>query len=156
MSFVFHGGSGSSLDDIRYAIEAGVVKMNIDTDTQWAFWDGMNSYQKKNKDYLQAQILPICLKCILSFEFCSWFVRLSLHHISEDVHPISRRFVCDPSFLHVEPCDTPFLPRIGNPEGAEKPNKKYYDPRMSLRSGEEFMADRLVKCMEDLKCIDRL
>ena len=64
-------------------------------------------------------------------------------------------FVIHP-FLHAEPCDTPFLPRIGNPEGAEKPNKKYYDPRMSLRSGEEFMADRLVKCMEDLKCIDRL
>jgi len=100
VSFVFHGGSGSSLEDIRYAIEAGVVKMNIDTDTQWAFWDGMNDYQKKNKDYLQAQ--------------------------------------------------------IGNPEGPEKPNKKYYDPRMSLRSGEEKMADRLVKCMEDLKCIDRL
>ena len=100
VSFVFHGGSGSSLEDIRYAIEAGVVKMNIDTDTQWAFWDGMNEYQKKNKDYLQAQ--------------------------------------------------------IGNPEGPEKPNKKYYDPRMSLRSGEEFMAERLVKCMEDLKCIDRL
>eukprot|EP00913_Durusdinium_trenchii_P008038 g7537.t1 len=100
VSFVFHGGSGSSLEDIRYAIEAGVVKMNIDTDTQWAFWDGMNEYQKKNKDYLQAQ--------------------------------------------------------IGNPEGAEKPNKKYYDPRMSLRSGEESMAERLVKCMEDLKCIDRL
>ena len=57
MSFVFHGGSGSSLEDIRYAIEAGVVKMNIDTDTQWAFWDGMNEYQKKNKDYLQAQKL---------------------------------------------------------------------------------------------------
>ena len=57
VSFVFHGGSGSSLEDIRYAIEAGVVKMNIDTDTQWAFWDGMNEYQKKNKDYLQAQKL---------------------------------------------------------------------------------------------------
>ena len=69
-------------------------------DTQWAFWDGMNEYQKKNKDYLQGQ--------------------------------------------------------IGNPEGPEKPNKKYYDPRMSLRSGEEMMADRLVKCMEDLKCVDRL
>ncbi|CAE7366454.1 fba, partial [Symbiodinium sp. CCMP2456] len=100
VSFVFHGGSGSSLEDIRYAIEAGVIKMNIDTDTQWAFWDGMNEYQKKNKDYLQGQ--------------------------------------------------------IGNPEGPEKPNKKYYDPRMSLRAGEETMADRLVKCMEDLKCIDRL
>merc|ERR1740138_1013150 len=100
VSFVFHGGSGSSEEDIQYAIKAGVIKMNIDTDTQWAFWDGMNKYQKKNVDYLQAQ--------------------------------------------------------IGNPEGPEKPNKKYYDPRMSLRSGEESMAARLVKAMEDLNCIDRL
>merc|ERR1712146_381219 len=100
VSFVFHGGSGSSTEDIQYAIKAGVIKMNIDTDTQWAFWDGVNSYQKKNADYLQAQ--------------------------------------------------------IGNPEGPEKPNKKYYDPRMALRAGEEAMADRLVKAMQDLNCIDRL
>merc|ERR1712107_921573 len=94
VSFVFHGGSGSSVEDIQYAIKAGVIKMNIDTDTQWAFWDGVNEYQKKNVDYLQAQ--------------------------------------------------------IGNPEG---PEKKYYDPRMSLRAGEVSMADRLVKAMEDLNCI---
>merc|ERR1719383_1133323 len=100
VSFVFHGGSGSSKEDIQYAIKAGVIKMNIDTDTQWAFWDGVNGYQKKNVDYLQAQ--------------------------------------------------------IGNPEGPEKPNKKYYDPRMALRAGEEAMAARLVKAMEDLNCIDRL
>merc|ERR1712217_49731 len=100
VSFVFHGGSGSSVEDIQYAIEAGVIKMNIDTDTQWAFWSGVNEYQKKNVDYLQAQ--------------------------------------------------------IGNPEGPEKPNKKYYDPRMALRAGEESMADRLVKAMQDLNCIDRL
>mmetsp|Transcript_61888 Transcript_61888/g.172833 ORF Transcript_61888/g.172833 Transcript_61888/m.172833 type:complete len:469 (-) Transcript_61888:111-1517(-) len=100
VSFVFHGGSGSSEADIQYAIKAGVIKMNIDTDTQWAFWDGMNQYQKKNVDYLQAQ--------------------------------------------------------IGNPEGPEKPNKKYYDPRMALRSGEVSMADRLVKAMQDLNCVDRL
>eukprot|EP00931_Biecheleriopsis_adriatica_P039215 TRINITY_DN2242_c0_g1_i12.p1 TRINITY_DN2242_c0_g1~~TRINITY_DN2242_c0_g1_i12.p1 ORF type:complete len:455 (+),score=126.04 TRINITY_DN2242_c0_g1_i12:70-1434(+) len=100
VSFVFHGGSGSSQEDIQYAIKAGVIKMNIDTDTQWAFWDGMNQYQKKHVDYLQGQ--------------------------------------------------------IGNPEGPEKPNKKYYDPRMSLRAGEESMAARLVKAMEDLNCIDRL
>merc|ERR1719327_2121728 len=100
VSFVFHGGSGSSEEDIQYAIKAGVIKMNIDTDTQWAFWDGVNKYQKKNVDYLQAQ--------------------------------------------------------IGNPEGPEKPNKKYYDPRMALRAGEETMSDRLVKAMEDLNCIDRL
>merc|ERR1712048_1272446 len=53
VSFVFHGGSGSSKEDIQYAIKAGVIKMNIDTDTQWAFWDGVNQYQKKNVDYLQ-------------------------------------------------------------------------------------------------------
>ena len=87
VSFVFHGGSGSSREDIRYAIEAGVIKMNIDTDTQWAFWDGIRAYEAKNRDYLQAQ--------------------------------------------------------IGNPEGATKPNKKYYDPRMALRAGEETMAARL-------------
>merc|ERR1711966_84344 len=96
-SFVFHGGSGSSVKDIQYAIEAGVIKMNIDTDTQWAFWDGIRGYEKKYHDYLQGQ--------------------------------------------------------IGNPEGETKPNKKYYDPRMSLRAGEETMAKRLEQAAEDLKCI---
>jgi len=100
MKFVFHGGSGSSVEDIRYAIEAGVIKMNIDTDTQWAFWDGLREYEAKYHDYLQAQ--------------------------------------------------------IGNPEGDDKPNKKYYDPRMSLRSGEEAMADRLCKAAEDLLCVNVL
>ena len=56
MHFVFHGGSGSSVEDIKYAIEAGVIKMNIDTDTQWAFWDGMREYEAKYKPYLQTQI----------------------------------------------------------------------------------------------------
>jgi len=100
MFFVFHGGSGSSVEDIRYAIEGGVIKMNIDTDTQWAFWDGVRAYEAKYRDYLQGQ--------------------------------------------------------IGNPEGEEKPNKKYYDPRMMLRAGEESMRDRLVKAAEDLKCVDVL
>merc|ERR1712151_1258965 len=100
VSFVFHGGSGSSEEDIQYAIKAGVIKMNIDTDTQWAFWDVVNQYQKKNVDYLQGQ--------------------------------------------------------IGNPEGPEKPNKKYYDPRMSLRAGEESMAERLCKAAADLNCVNVL
>jgi len=100
MFFVFHGGSGSSVDDIRYAIKAGVIKMNIDTDTQWAFWDGVRAYEAKNREYLQGQ--------------------------------------------------------IGNPDGPEKPNKKYYDPRMSLRAGEEAMAARLVQAMEDLNCVNVL
>merc|ERR1719253_1145008 len=98
VSFVFHGGSGSSREDIRYAIEAGTIKMNIDTDTQWSFWDGVRQYEAKNRDYLQAQ--------------------------------------------------------IGNPEGETKPNKKYYDPRMALRSGEESMAARLGEAMEDLNCVN--
>ena len=98
VSFVFHGGSGSSREDIRYAIEAGTIKMNIDTDTQWAFWDGIRAYEAENRDYLQGQ--------------------------------------------------------IGNPEGETKPNKKYYDPRMPLRSGEEAMAKRLGEAMEDLNCIN--
>lgn len=100
MKFVFHGGSGSSVEDIQYAIEAGVIKMNIDTDTQWAFWDGVRAYEAKYHDYLQGQ--------------------------------------------------------IGNPEGADKPNKKYYDPRMMLRSGEEAMAARLCQAAEDLKCVNVL
>jgi len=100
MKFVFHGGSGSSVEDIQYAIGAGVVKMNIDTDTQWAFWDGIRAYEAKYHDYLQGQ--------------------------------------------------------IGNSEGPEKPNKKYYDPRMSLRAGEESMAARLIKAAEDLKCVNVL
>merc|ERR1719472_275349 len=99
-TFVFHGGSGSSREDIRYAIEAGTVKMNIDTDTQWAFWDGLRSYEAEFRPYLQGQ--------------------------------------------------------IGNPDGDEKPNKKYYDPRMALRRGEEFMAKRLVEAAEDLNCINVL
>lgn len=56
VDFVFHGGSGSELEDIREAISYGAVKMNIDTDTQWAFWDGARGYINKHKDYLQSQI----------------------------------------------------------------------------------------------------
>merc|ERR1712023_400564 len=100
VSFVFHGGSGSSTEDIQYAIKAGVIKMNIDTDTQWAYWDGMREYEAANRDYLQGQ--------------------------------------------------------IGNPDGDEKPNKKYYDPRMPLRSGEQYMAKRLCGAAEDLNCINVL
>lgn len=54
--FVFHGGSGSSREEIREAIGYGVVKMNIDTDTQWAYWDGVRAYEAKNRGYLQGQI----------------------------------------------------------------------------------------------------
>ncbi len=99
INFVFHGGSGSDQKDIREAIEYGVIKMNIDTDTQWAFWDGVRAYYEKNKDYMQGQ--------------------------------------------------------IGNPEGEDKPNKKYYDPRKWLRAAEESFKKRLIRAFEDLNCIDK-
>jgi fructose-bisphosphate aldolase class II len=97
--FVFHGGSGSSREQIREAIGYGVVKMNLDTDMQWAFWDGVHEYYKENKDYLQGQ--------------------------------------------------------LGNPEGEEKPNKKHYDPRAWLRSGEQSFIARLARSFDDLNCINR-
>ena len=99
VSFVFHGGSGSSREDIREAISYGVIKMNIDTDTQWATWDGIRKYEAKNHDYLQGQ--------------------------------------------------------IGNPDGEDKPNKKYYDPRKWLRAGEQAMVARLLEAFEDLNCMNR-
>lgn len=99
LNFVFHGGSGSSREEIREAISYGVIKMNIDTDTQWAYWEGIHNYYKKNKDYLQRQ--------------------------------------------------------IGNPEGEDKPNKKFYDPRAFLREGEKSLVDRLKIAFEDLNCLDR-
>jgi fructose-bisphosphate aldolase class II len=99
VNFVFHGGSGSTLEEIREAISYGVIKMNIDTDTQWATWDGVRKYEAQNRDYLQGQ--------------------------------------------------------IGNPEGEDKPNKKYYDPRVWLRKGQETMIDRLKVAFNDLNNIDR-
>jgi fructose-bisphosphate aldolase class II len=99
VNFVFHGGSGSTVEEIREAIEYGVVKMNIDTDTQWAFWDGVRGYVRQFHAYLEGQ--------------------------------------------------------VGNPEGEEKPNKKYYDPRKWLRAGEDSMVKRLEKAFEDLNGIDR-
>ncbi|MFN3785065.1 MAG: class II fructose-bisphosphate aldolase [Spirosomataceae bacterium] len=99
VNFVFHGGSGSSREEIREAIEYGAVKMNIDTDMQWSTWEGILNYYKKNEGYLQSQ--------------------------------------------------------LGNPEGADSPNKKYYDPRVWLRKGEESMVARLKAAFEDLNCINR-
>lgn len=99
VDFVFHGGSGSTLEEIREAIGYGVIKMNIDTDMQWAFHCGVRDYVEGNSEYLQDQ--------------------------------------------------------IGNPEGSEKPNKKYYDPRVWLREGEKTFVQRLSKAFEDLNCINR-
>ncbi|MFO7540985.1 MAG: class II fructose-bisphosphate aldolase [Chloroflexota bacterium] len=100
ISFVFHGGSGSSLEEIREAISYGVIKMNIDTDLQWAFLSGVRSYYEANKGYLQTQ--------------------------------------------------------IGNPEGEDSPNKKYYDPRKWLRTAEESFNARLKQAFEDLNNVNTL
>ena len=99
VNFVFHGGSGSEPSEIEEAIGYGVIKMNIDTDTQWATWIGVKEYYEKNKDYLQAQ--------------------------------------------------------IGNPEGEDKPNKKYYDPRKWLRDGQKTLIVRVEKAYADLNAKDR-
>ena len=98
INFVFHGGSGSSQEEIREAISYGAIKMNIDTDMQWAFWDGILGYYQKNESFLQAQ--------------------------------------------------------IGNPDGDDKPNKKYYDPRVWLRKAEDAFVVRLKTAFEDLNCIN--
>jgi fructose-bisphosphate aldolase, class II len=100
VNFVFHGGSGSSHEEIREAIQYGVIKMNIDTDTQWAYWDGIRKFEAANHNYLQGQ--------------------------------------------------------IGNPEGDDKPNKKYYDPRVWIRKGEETLIARLKIAFEDLNAINSI
>jgi len=99
VNFVFHGGSGSSADEIREAISYGAIKMNIDTDMQWAFLCGVRDYMVQELPYLQTQ--------------------------------------------------------IGNPEGADKPNKKKYDPRVWLRKGEETFVQRLEQAFADLNCVGR-
>lgn len=98
LNFVFHGGSGSSPSEIEESISYGVIKMNIDTDTQWATWKGVLDFYKANEAYLQGQ--------------------------------------------------------LGNPEGDDKPNKKFYDPRVWLRKGQESMVARIKEAFGDLNAID--
>ena len=100
IDFVFHGGSGSTVEEIREAIGYGVIKMNIDTDLQVAYTEGIRDYMGKNVDYLKTQ--------------------------------------------------------IGNPEGSEVPNKKFYDPRRWLREGEVTFKTRLKKAFEDLNNVNTL
>lgn len=100
LNFVFHGGSGSSAAEIEESVSYGVIKMNIDTDTQWATWEGVLNYYKKNEAYMQGQ--------------------------------------------------------LGNPEGADKPNKKFYDPRVWLRAGQASMVARLEQAFKELNAIDVL
>lgn len=98
INFVFHGGSGSSRAEIREAISYGAIKMNIDTDLQWAFWEGILNFYKEKEGYLQGQ--------------------------------------------------------IGNPTGEDSPNKKFYDPRVWLRKGEENFVARLLVAFEDLNSLN--
>ena len=100
IDFVFHGGSGSTLEEIRESIGYGVIKMNIDTDLQYAFTEGIRDYMQGKSDYLANQ--------------------------------------------------------IGNPDGADQPNKKHYDPRKWLREGEVTFKTRLKKAFEDLNNVDTL
>jgi fructose-bisphosphate aldolase class II len=99
VNFVFHGGSGSEKEKIEEAIGYGVIKMNIDTDLQWAYWDGIRQFYIAKQGYLQGQ--------------------------------------------------------IGNPEGPDAPNKKYYDPRVWLRKGEESIVERLKEAFADLNALNR-
>ena len=100
INFVFHGGSGSSLEEIREAIDYGVIKMNIDTDLQFAYTEGIRDFMVEKVEYLRTQ--------------------------------------------------------VGNPDGADLPNKKYYDPRGWVRKGEETFSTRLVQAFEDLNNINTL
>ena len=100
VDFVFHGGSGSTLEEIRESISYGVIKMNIDTDLQFAYTEGIRDYMVKNIDYLKTQ--------------------------------------------------------IGNPERADMPNKKYYDPRKWVREGEVTFIKRLEQAFSDLNNINTL
>ncbi|MCO6552226.1 MAG: class II fructose-bisphosphate aldolase [Gilliamella sp.] len=100
LNFVFHGGSGSTPEEIAEAVSYGVIKMNIDTDTQWANWSGILDYYKANEAYLQGQ--------------------------------------------------------LGNPEGADAPNKKYYDPRVWLRKGQDSLVARLELAFKELNAVDVL
>jgi len=97
---VFHGGSGSTKEEIQTAVNHGVVKMNVDTDTQFAYLAGIRDFVLKKKDYL--------------------------------------------------------LTQVGNPEGADKPNKKFYDPRVWVREGEKTLTERVKVACQDLGNINRL
>jgi len=97
---VFHGGSGSGKDEIKTAVDFGVVKMNVDTDTQWAYLVGIRDFVQKNRDYLQSQ--------------------------------------------------------VGNPNGPDKPNKKYYDPRVWVREGEKTLTERAKEACKDLGSDNKL
>merc|ERR1719420_432113 len=98
--FVFHGGSGSLKQEIDDAVSYGVVKMNVDTDTQWAYWEGILKFYKAKSGYLQGQ--------------------------------------------------------LGNPEGPDKPNKSYFDPRKWIREAEVTLVERVKESCTDLDNVNTL
>lgn len=98
--FVFHGGSGSSKDEYLQAIKLGVVKVNMDTDMQYAYMTGMRDYFLGKKDYL--------------------------------------------------------MTAVGNPDGEDKPNKKFFDPRVWVREGEKTMTARVAVALKDFNCVNQL
>jgi fructose-bisphosphate aldolase, class II len=98
--FVFHGGSGSKKEEYKEAISYGVVKVNLDTDMQFAYMSGIRKYIVTKVDYL----------------------------------------------------NTP----VGNPEGDDKPNKKYFDPRVWVREGEKSMSARVQEALADFNTADQL
>ncbi|WP_343187978.1 class II fructose-bisphosphate aldolase [Buchnera aphidicola] len=100
INFVFHGGSGTQDSEIQEAINYGVIKFNIDTDIQWATWNGILNYYKKNKNYLQKQ--------------------------------------------------------LGNPQGPNQPNKKYYDPRIWIRFSQKYVIKKLENLFKKLNSINVL
>lgn len=100
MFLVFHGGSGSSKKEYTDAISYGIVKVNLDTDLQWAYLLGIRDYVLNKKDYIMKQ--------------------------------------------------------VGNPEGDDKPNKKYYDPRVWVREGEKTMSERITEALKDFNTANQL
>mmetsp|Transcript_8916 Transcript_8916/g.23180 ORF Transcript_8916/g.23180 Transcript_8916/m.23180 type:complete len:440 (+) Transcript_8916:66-1385(+) len=144
--FVFHGGSGSSTEDIQYAIEAGTIKMNIDTDTQWSFW-----VRGPRPDYISTFAAARRPRAAGRHDYTSTFA--AAPSTTRRPHLIATQ----DGIREYEAKNHDYLQQqIGNPDGADKPNKKYYDPRMCLRSAEEATVERLGKAMEDLKCVNVL
>lgn len=97
---VFHGGSGSTKEEYKTAIEYGVVKVNLDTDLQYAYLTGIRDFVLNKKEYILSQ--------------------------------------------------------VGNPDGDDKPNKKYFDPRVWVREGEKTMSARVSQGLSDFNTAGQL
>jgi fructose/tagatose bisphosphate aldolase len=159
--FVFHGGSGSSREDIRYAIEAGVIKMNIDTDTQVGRQRSAVASAPAHSQAVPRATRTACSATAASDTQCESRATCRRASLTSVLHVHPRLHRAWPQWSYwdgIRSYEAEFHPylqgQIGNPEGATKPNKKYYDPRMPLRRGEEFTAARLGTAMEDLNSVN--